>query len=215
MSNYADAKLLFLDIETSGVNYDTDVLYEVAAFTTDISGNIESKYEGPTLVGYSPEGLVSSLRNADDWIMTTHKKSGLFRDLVSAPVMSPESVATLPEMDDALCVWLDGLGLAQKPLLAGNSIAFDRRFIERDLPNFASGIHYRSMDCTSLLYFLKGLGIEVPYGKKLDSHRAEDDIIESIESYKTMRALVAPSVDEEPDMIGSLWKKMVGGANVL
>ena len=160
---------VWFDMEMSGLDPERDRVLEVAALITDADLR-----PGPSLelvVFQAPEVLNAM----DEWCRKTHRKSGLTERV---PFGVSEAAA-----DAALCELLDKPGLpAGRPVLAGNSIAQDRKFVDRYLPKFAARLHYRMLDVSSFkVIFEHRLGYKI---QKVNKHRALDDIQESISELK-------------------------------
>jgi oligoribonuclease len=159
--------LIWLDMEMSGLDPDAHRILEVAALITDL--DVSTKHGSLERVVFQPPEVLSAM---DDWCKKTHRKSGLTAKI-------PDGV-TEAEADEALCALLDQPGNPPgRPILAGNSISQDRKFIDRYLPKFAARLHYRMLDVSSFkVIFEHRLGFKY---QKANKHRAIDDIGESIE----------------------------------
>lgn len=162
-------KLFWIDMEMTGLDVSKEVIIEVAAIITDIHLNEIATYHA---VVRQDQRYLDQM---DDWNTKTHGDSGL--------------TARVPTGKDINVVEQDLLDLIQeyfgkeRPTIAGNSIAQDRLFIDKYLHRFASKLHYRMMDVTSWKIYLKSVH-KVVHPKK-GSHRALDDIRESISEMKT------------------------------
>lgn len=167
MSSYPPQRLLWLDMEMSGLNPERDVILEVAAIVTDMNLVPLENYE--KVIFQSPEALASM----DEWNQTHHKASGL---LAKIPNGSPQEQVE-KELIDLLARHFN---LQQeKVILAGNSIGQDRAFIQKHMPRLFSYLHYRVLDVSSWKIIF-----ESKYHKRFEkrkTHRALDDIQESIE----------------------------------
>ncbi len=171
------AELLWLDMEMSGLDVNKEVPIEVAAIATDWQMNSIAEYH---TVIKQPQKYLDAM---DDWNRTHHKDSGL--------------TALIPDGKDPLLVDQELAAFSRKyfpfdrgAILAGNSIAQDRLFINRYMPLFESTLHYRMMDVTSFKVMYNGL-FNLRFKKK-DGHRALDDIRESIAEMKFYLAFVNP-----------------------
>jgi oligoribonuclease len=161
--------LLWLDLEMTGLDDQQDHILEVAAIVTDIDFNTIDQYE--SVVFQSPE-IVEGM-NA--WCKEHHGKSGL--------------TAKIPSGRPLLDVEADLIALAKKHfqpkeriVIVGNSIGNDRRFIDRYWKNFASHLHYRMVDVSSYKeIYREKYGVDF---QKKNTHRAVDDILESIAELK-------------------------------
>src|SRR5690606_23095935 len=158
-------KLLWVDLEMTGLDPDKDVILEVAAEVTDFEFKTLASYEA--LIKHPDEVL----DNMGEWTKKQHGESGL-----------TERVRTQGRPEDEVKHELVGFIRAQfgdePAILAGNSIHNDRIFIKRWWPEVDALLHYRMLDVTSLKILMQGkYGYEF---EKNDAHRAFDDIQASI-----------------------------------
>ncbi|HRC57025.1 MAG TPA: oligoribonuclease, partial [Kofleriaceae bacterium] len=112
--------LVWMDMEMTGLEPDRERVIEVATILTD--GNLVELAVGPELVIHQADELLAAM---DDWNKKHHGESGL-TDRVRASTVSEE------EAEAAVVAFLDGhVSAKDRPILAGNSIHQDRRFIRR------------------------------------------------------------------------------------
>lgn len=167
-------KLLFLDLETTGLDPNDNSILEVGAAVVDKDLKVLAEFE--QVVKASDE----TLSLMDEWCIKTHKASGL----ISAV---KEQGKPLEEVEANLINFVKeqyGEAAKGKIILAGNTISFDRNFINVNMPKFARWLHYRSVDVSSF-----AIVIEMQYGMKKDYknsnvHRSMADVKESIDSLK-------------------------------
>lgn len=165
--------LVWIDMEMSGLNPDTDVVLEVALVLTNSSLDIIS--EGPDLIVRQDASLWDKM---DKWNQEHHSKSGLWDSVV-------KSTLSLEEAEDQLMTFLETNLFAKTSPLCGNSIAQDRLFLRKYMPRVNEFLHYRMVDVSSLKELVKRWypnGPQAP--SKNNSHRALDDIKESITELK-------------------------------
>lgn len=168
------APLVWIDMEMSGLDADSNVILEIATIVTD--ANLEIIAEGPELVIQHP---IEILKGMDDWNREHHTKSGLWKAVLA-------SKTTLADAEQQTLAFLKEHCPAQKSPLCGNSIWQDRRFIIRYMRDLDRFLHYRMVDVSTV----KELGtrwypkILDKKAKKRGNHRALDDIKESIEELK-------------------------------
>jgi len=161
-------KLLWLDLEMTGLDVQKERIIEVAGLITDFELKPISEFHS---VVYQDASLLEQM---DDWNQKQHSSSGLVGLISKAP---KEEI-----VEANLISWCSDHFDANEPIiLAGNSIWQDRRFLEAYFIKFSQRLHYRMLDVSSWKLHFLNKKIEF---KKSDTHRAVDDIKESIEEYK-------------------------------
>ncbi len=177
-----DFRLVWVDLEMTGLDPRTDRIIEIASLITDSELNIIAK--GPELVIYEPK---ESFAKMDDWNQKQHKKSGLW-DLVVASKMSREEAGLLT---------LDFIKTHTAPkqgILAGNSIWQDRRFIQKSWPSILDHLHYRLLD-VSAIKLISQFWYPNKTFKKKDGHRSLSDIMESLAELAYYRTQLFKTTD--------------------
>jgi len=186
MNNVFFDKLLWIDTEFSSLNLETAFLLEVAVIVTDSDFN---EIEAQDWVIHNHENDLELMKSAliehnpekpeFDNITNTyelHEKSGLL-DLVEKSKNSLEAV------EGALISFVDKHFPGVKPIVAGNSVSFDRAILKNRMPDLYKKLHYRSIDVSSFKLLYLNSGTKPPY-EKTATHRAINDIRESIEELK-------------------------------
>lgn len=164
------AKLLWVDLEMTGLEPDKDKILEVAAIATDMELNEIAKYEAVVKVD---ENLMKSRMVGDFW-----EKNSKSRDDLIAQNKDGKPTA---EVEKELIDFIDKY-FGKTIYLAGNSIHQDRKFIEREMPELDKKLHYRMLDVSAWkIYFENALNKKFT---KPENHRALDDINGSIEELK-------------------------------
>ncbi len=158
-------KYLWLDMEMSGLDVEKCRILEVAAIVTDNNFVPLQSYHA---VVYQPPEVLAAM---DAWCTEHHGKSGLTAAVAKG--------APLVDVENALLSLVEAhFPASERPVLAGNSIGQDRKFIDAYMPALSKRLHYRMLDVSSFkVVFNDRFGIQ--YAKR-DSHRALDDILESI-----------------------------------
>lgn len=169
-------KLLWLDMEMTGLEVEKEVPIEVAALITDWQFNTLAEYHA---VIKQPQRYLDSM---DDWNTTHHRDSGL-----TALIPNGRDPAVV---DGELAALIKEHFAVEKAVLAGNSINQDRLFIRRYMPQIEATLHYRMLDVTAWKVVFNGL-LQKKF-KKRDVHRALDDIRESIDEFKFYLSFVKP-----------------------
>ncbi len=169
--------LVWLDMEMTGLNPDSDKIIEVAMIVTDKDLNVLA--QSPVYVVHQHDNI---LNNMDAWNTSTHTRTGLV-DKVKASRLSEGQV------EEALIQFMSVWVAPQTAPMCGNTIHQDRRFMARWMPKLEHYFHYRNMDVSTLKELAKRWKPEILKGiVKKGSHQALDDIIESIEEMKYYRA---------------------------
>jgi oligoribonuclease len=159
-------KFCFIDLETTGLNPLKDKILEVGCvITTD-------KLEEIEVYQAVPHHIISSLE-MDSWCLDTHGKSGLLEDVA-------KSVIHLEDIEKDLQKLVRKHFPVSRPPLAGNSVHFDRRFIELYMPLIHSRFHYRNIDVSSFMLAISNYhGVTLPRATET-KHRVLADIRDSI-----------------------------------
>jgi len=173
----SEERLFWLDLEMTGLDPEKDRIIEAAAVITSM--RLEELCSFDTPIRQPPEILAGM----GEWCRQQHGASGL-----TAKVSDGVSES---QLDEKLCQSADRYFQDNPVVLAGNSIAHDRRFVERYLPNFALRLHFRMLDVTSFKIVFANL-FNVPYEKR-NHHRSLDDIRESIGELRYYIGAIDPS----------------------
>ncbi len=169
-------KLLWVDMEMTGLDEKRDHILEVAAVVTDY--NLEPLDEYAAIV-FQPQEILDLM---DDWCVKTHGKSGLTEAVKSG--------TPLEKVEEELIALTQKHFPNTRAVLCGNSVGQDRRFIDAYLKRFSSLLHYRIIDVSSFKeIFENKYGIRMT---KKEGHRARDDIFESIHELKHYLSFVKP-----------------------
>lgn len=169
-------RLFWIDLEMTGLDVTKEVVIEAAAVITNLHFDTVDTYHA---VIKQPQPY---LDNMDEWNKTHHKNSGLL-DLVPTG-KSPE------EVEKDFIRLLDRHFANERCIIAGNSIAQDRLFIDKYFKTFAAKLHYRMLDVSSWKIVMKEM-YKKEY-KKRNAHRAVDDIYESINELKYYLSFIDP-----------------------
>lgn len=161
--------VFWIDLEMTGLNVDTEVILETAAIVTDTNFRELTTYE---TVVKQPQIYLDRM---DDWNKKHHSESGLTAKVANGK--DPNTVQS--DLIQLIAEYFPDK--KNKPILAGNSIAQDRLFVNKYFPDFAQHLHYRMLDVTSWKIIFNARAIEF---KKKNKHRALDDIRESIDELK-------------------------------
>ena len=178
MNNKRD-NLIWIDLEMTGLNPDTDRIIEIATIVTDAQLNILA--EGPVLAVHQSDEVLSQM---DEWNTTQHGGSGLVDRVRQSEYDERRAEA---ETIDFLQQWVER-GMSP---MCGNSICQDRRFLWRGMPQLEAYFHYRNLDVSTIKELARRWKPEVLNGvKKSGAHLALDDIRDSIAELKYYRGQV-------------------------
>lgn len=174
-------RLVWVDLEMTGLDLEKHVIVEVAALITDADLRIIG--EGVDLVVHATD---EELAQMDDFVTDMHSRSGL-TDLVRT------STVSLREAEDAVLALIAEHCSPQHPApLAGNSIATDRAFIREQMPRLDAALHYRMVDVSSIKELARRWFPKAYFNQPAKglAHRALADIVESIRELDYYRRAV-------------------------
>ena len=168
--------LVWLDMEMTGLNPDSDRIIEIAFVITD--SRLNTVVEGPTWVVHQTDAALDAM---DDWNKGTHSRSGLIAKVKA-------STLTETEVEQQCLDFLKLYVPERTSPMCGNSICQDRRFMARHMPKLEAYFHYRNLDVSTLKELCKRWKPELAKGVvKNGKHEAMADINESIEEMKYYR----------------------------
>lgn len=169
--------LIWIDLEMTGLNPDTDVIIEIATIVTDSHLNVLA--EGPMLAVHQPKEVMDAM---DEWNTRQHGNSGLTARVLASTIDAAEAER---QTLDFLAQWVPK---GASPI-CGNSICQDRRFLWRGMPTLEAYFHYRNLDVSTVKELARRWRPEIAEGvKKNSSHLAMDDIRDSIAELQHYRA---------------------------
>ena len=162
-------RLIWIDLEMTGLNTETDRIIEIATVVT--SKDLEILAEGPVLAIHQTDTVLEAM---DDWNRRQHGGSGLAERVRTSRITAAQAERrTLEFLQD----WLDP-GVSP---MCGNSICQDRRFLAREMPQLERFFHYRNLDVSTLKELARRWMPSVLASfQKTSIHLALDDIHDSI-----------------------------------
>ncbi len=164
-----DSNLIWVDLEMTGLEPDTDTVIEIASIVTD--AQLNTLAEGPVMAIQCSEERLAAM---DEWNTEHHNASGLVTRVRNSPHSLEDASAKTLEF---LRPWV---GAGKSPM-CGNSIGQDRRFMVRHLPELEAFFHYRNVDVSTIKELVRRWQPEILEGfSKHGAHLALDDIRESI-----------------------------------
>lgn len=183
--NESDARgaswLVWIDLEMTGLDPQTDTIIEIATIVTDAELTIMA--EGPVRAIQTPPSVLEAM---DEWNTRTHTQSGLVKRCL-------ESQVSLAEAERETLDFLGQFVSQGRSPMCGNSICQDRRFLARQMPELEAFFHYRNLDVSTLKELGRRWAPEiVSQFQKKGTHEALADIRESIEELRHYRQHMGP-----------------------
>lgn len=177
MSDDTSLRLIWIDLEMTGLDTDRDSILEIATVVTDAQLNILA--EGPELAIAMP---LERLEAMDEWNRNQHRKSGLWQRALEQGVPLAEAEQRTLEF---LARWVP----ERASPMCGNSICQDRRFLYREMPRLERYFHYRNLDVSTIKELARRWAPDVLAElRKESAHTALSDIRDSIAELKHYRA---------------------------
>ena len=132
------SNLVWIDLEMTGLDPDTEKIIEIATIVTDAS--LEVLAEGPEIVIHQTVEVLAAM---DEWNTGQHARSGLTERVLA-------SACGVEEAEERTLEFLERYVPPQTSPMCGNSICLDRRFLHRFMPRLESFFHYRNLDVSTL-----------------------------------------------------------------
>jgi oligoribonuclease len=172
----SDTRLVWMDLEMSGLDPDRNTILEIATIVTD--SDLQVLAEGPVLAIHHPAAVLEAM---DDWNREHHAASGLTARVSASRLSMADAEQATLDFVTAHCV-------ERSSPLCGNSIHQDRRFLSRYMPRLDNYLHYRNVDVSTVKELVRRWypnGPQPP--EKKHAHLALDDIRESIAELRFYR----------------------------
>jgi oligoribonuclease len=177
-------KLVWMDLEMTGLEPERDTIIEMATLITD--GELNVLAEGPEIVIHQDAKLFDTM---DDWNREHHTKSGLWAKVVASEI-------SLAEAEQQTLAFLKQHLAPREAPLAGNSVWQDRRFLARYMKGLEGFLHYRLVDVSTIKELAGRWYPNLRYTKRKGAHRALDDIRESLDEMKFYRQALFKTPEE-------------------
>jgi oligoribonuclease len=169
-------RLIWIDLEMTGLKPDTDHIIEIATVVTD--KHLNTLAEGPVLAIHQSDETLAAM---DDWNRRQHGNSGLAARVRASAITVQEAER---KTVDFLSRWIEP-GVSP---MCGNSICQDRRFMAREMPDLERYFHYRNLDVSTLKELARRWAPEIYSSfQKNSTHLALDDIRDSIRELQHYR----------------------------
>ncbi|GAA1252580.1 oligoribonuclease [Janibacter melonis] len=197
-------RIVWIDCEMTGLSLEHDALVEVAALVTDYELTVLG--EGVDVVVRPPEAALAQM---GDFVREMHTSSGLLDQLAEG--------TTLQDAQEQVLAYVrEHAPEARKAPLGGNTVATDRGFLARDMPELDGHLHYRIIDVSSIKELARRWYPRAYFAspEKQGGHRALADITESIAELRYYREAVfvpPPGLDSET-LRGIAARHQVGSA---
>lgn len=184
--NRVQGTLVWIDLEMTGLNLPHDTILEIATVVT--TDTLEIVAQGPSLVIHHNDRVLNSM---NDWCIKYHGQSGLTQ-------ASRESTITLEQAEREILEFLKQYVQPQKAPLCGNSVWQDRAFLQAYMPEVDAYLHYRIIDVSSIKEVVRRWYPSSQYAKfvKPENHRAQEDILYSIEELRHYRKYFFVPLDQ-------------------
>jgi oligoribonuclease len=183
MSTAPEKALVWIDVETSGLDASTETLLEVACLVTDLDLNILDGGGYQSTILWAPQEIARLRANADPFVQDMHEGTGLW-----AKCSNPERSLPVEVVEANLLAYITALVPERRTArCAGNSVRLDLNFLDRWLPAVTAHLHYRMLDVSTLTGAAQWWGGIEPMEKERQ-HTAMADIRESIAEARYLRA---------------------------
>ncbi|XP_071446357.1 probable oligoribonuclease [Hetaerina americana] len=173
-ANSTNMKLVWIDMEMTGLKVEQDKVLEVACLLTD--GNLREIIQGPHVIIRQAEETLASM---GPWCIEHHTKSGLVEECKRSQITESDAETMLME-------FLTKHIPPKEGLLSGNTVHMDKMFLEKYFPKVHDYLHYRIVDVSSIKelarWWFPDEYSNIP--EKTFTHRALEDIKQSIEELR-------------------------------
>ena len=168
--------LIWLDLEMTGLQPETDLIIEIATLVTD--AQLNTLAEGPTLAIKQPDAALAAM---DNWNQRHHGASGLIERVKNSTIDAREA-------ERQTIAFLEQYSFKNASPMCGNSICQDRRFMAKHMPELESFFHYRNLDVSTLKELVRRWKPALLSGLvKQGTHQAMEDIKDSVNELRYYR----------------------------
>ena len=183
----SDDRLVWIDLEMTGLEVEHDVIVEIAVLITD--GDLQILDPGIDIVIHVADEVLDGMNGV---VTAMHARSGLTNEIKASTTTFAAAMA------EALAYIQRFVPKASTAPLCGNTIGMDRRFLNRYAPELDTYLHYRSIDVSSFKELCRRWYPDLYKQRpsKRESHRALDDIRDSISEMQFYREHMLRQPDE-------------------
>lgn len=174
----AEERLVWIDLEMTGLDVTKESIIEIATVVTD--GELNIIAQGPNLAINVEESLLAGM---DEWNTSHHTSSGLVERVRQEGV-------SIEEAEERTLQFLQEWVPEGRAPLCGNSVWNDKKFMEKEMPKLVEHLHYRMIDVSTVKELARRWYPGVGRYEKKGAHLALDDILESIEELRYFRSKV-------------------------
>jgi oligoribonuclease len=167
--------LVWIDLEMTGLEPEACHILEIATIVTD--STLERRVHGPELVIHQSEEVLAEM---NPWCVEHHGQSGLTQRVRDSKIPLAEAEA------QTVAFLREHCPVGRSPL-CGNSVGLDKAFIDRHMPALSAFLGPQVVDVTAIKELARRWYPNTPLFPKNDTHRALDDIVESIEELRFYR----------------------------
>ena len=172
-----DQNLVWIDLEMTGLDPDTDVILEIAIIITD--SQLTTLIEGPTFVIHQPDKVLDAM---GEWCQKQHKKTRLTQ-------ASRKSTTTIQDAEKQTLAFIKEYCDPDTAFLSGSSVWQDRLFLRQYMSSIVNFLHYKIIDVSTIKELITRWYPNNPKTqiKSKETHRALEDIRESITVLQYLR----------------------------
>ena len=186
MESVQQDRLIWIDLEMTGLDPDSDSIIEIAVIITD--AELNELAQGPVYAVHHDE---ATLRSMDEWNIEHHRASGLWGRVLN-------SAMSIEEAEQGVLRFLAEWTAPGVSPMCGNSICQDRRFMHRLMPGLEKWFHYRNLDVSTIKELAARWAPEIKAGfEKENRHEALSDIRESIAELRYYRAFMGQFASQD------------------
>lgn len=190
MNTAPPARIVWIDLETTGLNARTDLILEVAAVVTDTSPDLREIARFHCVVAHHPDAIASRV---DDYVRHMHTANGLLAQIAAGPV--PDRVVYELDAAHRLADFIREHTVPGQAPLGGSSPHFDRAALVARWPAVVRLLHHRNVDVSTLRTLTRAWAPQHARGEASD-HRALDDVLWTINELRGYQRLLWSALDE-------------------